>query len=432
MEEIARARAAGEEAASAVAIRKAFAILMPWCIVFYILAYLDRINIGFAALTMNAALGLSATAFGLASTISYVMYVGCEVPSTLMLARYGARRWIPRIMIMWGIASMATALATGALSLYFIRALVGIAEAGLVPGILYYLGQWFPRAHRAKANAMFLASLPLAIVIGGPISGLIFQLDGFWGVSGWQWIFILEGLPPVIVGFMALRFLPDGPATARWLREEEASALMRQLQAEQAAVPVDTPVRWRDRILSKRDWALAGIYFCIQATTNTLGVWTPLIIKDAIGSASLMVTASLTAVPALCSIVCMLVVSARSDKTQAHGTYLIAAMLSCAAGWLLVASSQAIMLRMLGLTICFCGLYTALSTFWARAAALTPRREQAFSVGFVSSIGTSASIVSPYIIGVLRDWTHSFNTAALYVAGLLILGTIGLVRMGHK
>src|ERR1700759_1824639 len=205
--------------ATASAVRKAFRILMPWCILFYILAYLDRINIGFAALTMNAALGLSATAYGLASTFSYIMYVACEGPSTLMLARFGARRWIPRIMIMWGIASMGTAAATGALSLYVIRALVGIAEAGLVPGILYYLGHWFPEAHRAKANALFLASLPMAIVIGGPLAGLLFQVDGVLGLSGWRWIFILEGLPPVIVGLMALRFLPDGPSSARWLRQ---------------------------------------------------------------------------------------------------------------------------------------------------------------------------------------------------------------------
>lgn len=225
------------------AIKKAFRKLVPILVLLYVVAYIDRINVGFAALSMNEDLGLTAAMFGFASTAFYISYSLFEVPSNMMLARFGARLWIPRIMITWGIASTATMFVVGPYSLYFVRALVGLAEAGFLPGMLFYLGSWIPAAHRAKATAIFLAALPIAIMVGSPLSGLILHLDGRLGLDGWRWLFLLEGLPAIVLGIAAYFFLPNRPADATWLTFSSASA---------ASSSFSTSTSWMSRPLSLR------------------------------------------------------------------------------------------------------------------------------------------------------------------------------------
>lgn len=418
------------EADSERAVQKAFRRVLPWCMVFYVIAYLDRINIGFAALTMNTDLGLTATMFGLANTLFYIVYVGFEAPSTLMLARYGARRWIPRIMITWGLASMATVFAVGAYSLYGLRMLVGLAEAGLTPGLLFYVSQWFPREHRARANGLFLASLPLALIIGAPLSGLILQMNGWLGLSGWRWVFLLEGLPPIAVGTAVLFFLPNGPRDANWLSPQERDALVRRLEGEGGVHPAKTD--WAG-LVSPLILMLSAVYFCIQATLNTLGIWTPQIVKGFLGPASsaLLVTL-ISAAPPVFSLAAMILVSRDSDRLRMRAPYVVCAMAVGAVGWVLVALGPTPMSKLAGLTLAFAGVYSAICVFWAAATQRVGRRSQAAAIGVISTLGTTASIVSPYIIGTLRDLTHSFTASIWYVAVLLVLGGGAMAALSSR
>ncbi|HEY7820503.1 MAG TPA: MFS transporter, partial [Vicinamibacteria bacterium] len=217
-------------------IRKVSRRLIPFLFLLYVFAYLDRINIGFAALAMNRDLGLTATMFGIANTIFYVGYMLFEIPSNIALARFGARIWIPRIMITWGIASTATMLAASPTSLYLIRFFVGVAEAGFVPGVLLYLTYWFPPSHRARANAVFMVAMPVTIAFGASISGLVLEgLDGAFGMAGWRWLFLVEGLPSIVLGVIAAFYLTSRPAEARWLTPEEKSVLEASLTAAESS-----------------------------------------------------------------------------------------------------------------------------------------------------------------------------------------------------
>ncbi|MGE3601246.1 MAG: MFS transporter [Dehalococcoidia bacterium] len=416
------------DAADERAVKKTFVRLVPWCMLIYVLSYMDRINVGFAALTMNADLAISAQAFGFAGTAFYIFYSLCEVPSNVALTRFGARVWIARIMVTWGVASAATMFAVGPYSLCFLRALVGAAEAGLLPGMMYYLGQWFPHEHRARANALFLASLPTALLIGAPVSGVILQMDGWLGLRGWQWLFLLEGIPSVFVGFAVYFLLPNRPGEAAWLTNEEKIALQSRLDSDHATVRAAHP-KVRDlitEISSPAILALGATYFCIINTITTFSIWAPLIVKDVLGEDHRVLLVSLvTAVPPFFAILAMQFVSTHSDRTHERRWHLLGSMSTAAVGWVLIARTDAVYAQMSGLCLCFMGAYAALAIFWASAAGAIPRHRQAVAIALISTIGTFASITSPAIIGYLRGVTHSFNAGAWYNTGVMIVG-IGL------
>jgi ACS family 4-hydroxyphenylacetate permease-like MFS transporter len=352
----------------------------------------------------------------------------------MMLARYGARVWIPRIMITWGIASTATMFVVGPNSLYFVRALVGLAEAGFLPGMLFYLGNWIPAAHRAKANAIFLAALPIAIMIGSPLSGLILQLDGWLGLDGWRWLFLIEGVPAVFLGMAAYFLLPDRPADATWLTAAERTALQERIDAEQAVQPRKPATH-----ASRRVWkaignievlALGLVYFCIVATVNTLGIWSPLIVKEVLGNTDRVVLIGFVgAIPPLLAIIGMLSFSAHSDRAGERNRYCACLMALSALGWLIVVSGSSPTLKMMGLSICYVGSFSAMAIFWTAANNLLPHATRAIGIAAVSTIGTFASILSPSIVGVLRDLTNNMTAGAWYAASLLVLGTLSLLAM---
>ena len=410
-------------------VAKVFRRLMPWCMAAYILSYLDRVNIGFAALTMNADLGLTATMFGLATTLFYLVYVALEVPSTMMLARVGARRWIPRIMITWGLAAAATAFVAGPTSLYAIRLLIGAAEAGLTPGLLFYLSQWFPKAQRAKVNALFLASMPLALLIGAPVSGLIMKMDGLLGLAGWRWVFICEGLPSVLLGIAIFFHLPSRPQEAKWLSPEEQEALVARVALDHAP-PRAAPSQsvWRE-VATPMILLLSLAYFCIQANINTLGIWTPQIIKEFAGG-SVLTISLLSALPPLAGVLAMLGLSVLSDRTERRASYVMAALAVGAAGWILMALAAHPAVKFCGLMLAFSGMYAAIAVFWATVTSLIAQRGQAVGVSLISSLGTIASIVSPLVIGKLRDVTQSFTAGLWYVAVLALAGILALAVAG--
>ncbi len=409
---------------------KVFRRLVPFCVLIYILAYIDRINVGVAALTMNADLHLSALAFGTAATVFYLMYSVFEVPSNIAMARVGARVWIPRIMITWGLATVATVFAKGAVSLIIFRGVLGAAEAGLFPGIIFLFGGWFPRAYRARANALFLTSQPLALLIGAPLSGLLLLLDGHGGLRGWQWLFLLEGIPPILIGVAVYYFLPNGPKDARWLDAEEQQLLEERLTSERT-LPPDKSDIWIE-LRNPAIIALGLVYFCIAATLSTFSVWTPLIVKDVLGAhSSPIVVAIVSAIPPLFAFPIMRWASVRSDRSGNRFGLLAGLMLVSGLGWIVLVLAPFPAAKLFGLSLCFGSVYGALAIFWAAVPQAVPSHRPAVVIGIVSTIGSLAAIVGPSVIGYLRDVTHSFNASAWYGAGLLLAGT-GLIAMIAK
>jgi ACS family 4-hydroxyphenylacetate permease-like MFS transporter len=398
------------------AIKKVSRRLLWFLVILYAFSYLDRINIGFASLSMNRDLRLTATQFGLANTIFYLGYILCEIPSNLMMARYGARIWLPRILITWGLASAATMFATGAASLYSIRAVVGLAEGGFLPGVLLYLTLWFPQAHRAKANALFMIAQPLTIALGAPLSGLILDRHSALGMAAWRWLFLVEGLPSAILGIAAYFYLTDKPRDAKWLTVEEKDALTQSIGPPPERGE-KTP--WRE-MLSRSVVLLSVAYFGLVMTLNTIVTWTPQIVKEMRAEHSFSSVGLLTALPALIAAACMPLWSAHSDRRKERAWHIAAPMFLAAVGWIFVASFSLPDLRMVGLVFCSAGGFTAMSVLWAVPPLLLSPAARPAGIAFISSCGILASMATPLLIGYLRDLTHTFVAGLFFLAAMLV------------
>ncbi len=406
-------------------IRKVWRRLIPFLFVLYIFNYLDRINIGFAALSMNRDLVLTATAFGLANSIFYIGYVACEIPSNLLMVRYGARIWIARILISWGIASGATMLVAGPNSLYLVRFLVGVLEAGFVPGILLYLTYWIPNSHRARANGYLMMAQPVAMALGGGVSGLILdRVNGALGWQGWRWLFLLEGLPAVILGVIAYVYLTDKPKNAAWLEETEKSVLTSLLADEQpsSSRQAKAPV-WK-QVTEPRILLLALAYFCLVNTINANATWIPSIVREVLKAYSLSQVGFVTAIPAICALILMPLWTRSSDRTQERVWHVVAALGMAAAGWLLVIFFPQPELRLAGLIFTVSGAFCAMCTFWTLPQALLSEAARPAGIGLISAVGLLGSAVSPAVIGLLRDATGNFNAGLFYVTALLAVSIV--------
>jgi ACS family 4-hydroxyphenylacetate permease-like MFS transporter len=413
-----------EDPSAELVIRKVSRRLIPFLFLLYVFAYLDRINIGFAALSMNRDLGLTATMFGIANTIFYVGYVLFEIPSNVMLARFGARIWIPRIMITWGIASTATLLASTPLSLYLIRFLVGVAEAGFVPGVLLYFTYWFPPSHRARANAVFMIAMPVTIAFGASISGLILQWgNGALGMAGWRWLFLVEGLPSVVLGIAAAFYLTSRPVDARWLTDPEKTALQATLSASEP--PPARASAWRE-LFAREVVLLSLAYFGLTMTLNTNATWTPTIAREALQERSLSFVGFVVAIPALLTALAMPLWSARSDRRKERLWHVVLPMGLAAFGWLLVAAVPEPWIRFAGLVAVSMGAFSAMAVFWTVPPSILSAAAQPAGIAFISSCGILASATSPLLVGSLRDLTGSFTAAILFVAVVLV-SAAGLV-----
>lgn len=425
------AAAAPADAAEERVIGKAFRRLLWFLFLLYVAAYLDRINISYAALTMNKDLGLGAAGFGAANMVFYATYLCFEVPSNLLLVRFGARRWIARIMITWGIAAAATALVVGPGSLYVVRALVGLAEAGFVPGMLLYLGYWFPTSHRARAMAIFMTAMPATMIVGSPLSGAILGLHGVMGVAGWRWLFVLEGLPSILLGIACLFFLADRPADARWLDPVEREALQRRLDREHRGAPgPEARTPWREL------WCLPVLllslaYFCLVTSLNTFAVWAPQIIRDVLGgSGSFLVIGIIGALPALVTLPAMPLWSAHADRTGERFWHTVGPFALAAIGWMLVVLAPMPAGQLAGLVLVSVGAFTGMALFWTFATGFLSPAARAAGIGIVSTVGLCASAASPEIVGLLKDWTHSFAAGLWYSTALLLLG-IGALALAR-
>jgi ACS family 4-hydroxyphenylacetate permease-like MFS transporter len=399
----------------------------------FVFSFLDRINIGFAGLTMMKDLGLTSTQFGLATTLFYIAYIACGIPSNIVLARIGARRWIGTIMIAWGLASTATMFATSPNTLYLLRVLVGIAEAGFLPGMLLYMTLWFPPAYRARANALFMIAMPVTAALGSALSGYILALDGALGLKGWQWLFMLEGLPSAILGLIVFSYLDDKPEEAKWLSAEEKAVLARSLQVERMPAPLKAdaavPHASGSRSLFAELTSLTVIkfavaYFCLVNTLAMVAVWAPLIVKSFSADASNRTIGLLAAIPQVVTIIAMIWWGRHSDRKQERRWHLVLPMLMSAAGWLFTAMSANPAIQMLGICMASAGSYTAMSIFWTTPDQALSIKAQVIGIAVINAMGNISSALNPLIVGWLKDTTHSFKSGLLYSAVLMLAGVV--------
>ncbi|MBV9064995.1 MAG: MFS transporter [Methylobacteriaceae bacterium] len=428
--------AAAEASEEKAVIGKVFRRLIWFCFALYIVAYLDRINIGYAALTMNKDLGLTATMFGFANTLFYTTYMLFEIPSNLLLVRFGARRWIARIMITWGLASAATMFVVGPNSLYFVRALVGLAEAGFVPGMLLYLSLWFPTAYRARVMSVFMTAMPVTMLIGSPLSGVILQMHGALGIAGWRWLFLIEAVPSILLGLVALRFLTDRPADAPWLTANERATLERSLARDAEAKPSAVPRTMLQELGSATVLLLCLAYFCLVNSLNTFATWSPQIIRDVLGGNAMPLAVGLVgAIPPIFTILGMVLFGANSDRTGDRLWHTIFLFAVAALGWTIVVVSAIPDIRLAGLILVSVGAFTGMALFWAFCTPLLTLEQRPASIALISTAGILGSATSPTIVGFLRDLTHSFSSGLWYAVGLLVVGILTILivsRTGPK
>jgi len=400
-----------------VTIKKVTWRLIPFLIVTYFICYLDRVNVGFAALTMNKDLGLTATLFGAGAGIFFLGYFLFEVPSNLALQKYGARFWIARIMISWGLLSAAMSLVQGKSSFLLVRFLLGAAEAGFFPGIILYLTYWFPARYRAVIVSRFMFAIPVSLLVGAPISGLILNTHGVLGLAGWKWLFILEGVPSVLLGFVTLFYLTDKPAKAQWLEPKEREWLQAQLDAERAGVEsVHKKYTLGQALLNLRVVVLGLVYFTLQIGIYGVNMWLPQIMKT-FGNFSTLQIGFIAAIPFACAAIGMLVWGQSSDRKLERKWHLTNAFLLGAAG-LLVASlfSKDPVLTIVLLSLSSIGLYAAMPVFWTVPSIFLTGTAAAGGIALINSIGNLGGFAGPFMVGWIRDATGKF------IYGLVFLG----------
>jgi MFS transporter, ACS family, tartrate transporter len=402
------------------ALRRITWRIVPYVCLLYFIAFIDRVNIGFAALTMNKDLGLSPAVFGFGAGIFFLGYFIFEVPSNLILEKVGARRWIARILITWGIISGAMAFVEGAYSFYALRFLLGVAEAGFFPGIILYLSYWFPARNRAAVTALFMAAAPISVALGSPISSALLQLNGLMGMQGWQWMFILEALPAVILGFVTYFYMTDRPEKASWMPEDEKAWLVKTMDAEVAArAGAAHPSPWR-ALVDPRVLALAIVYFGTSAGLYTLGIWAPSIIKQL--GVSTMTVGFLNMVPPTVSVIAMYLWSRHSDRTGERTWHVVIACL-CASIGLMLAGGWAT--GVVGVVVCLTmvniGISSCKPPLWSMPTMFLAGPAAAAGIAAINSIGNLGGFIGPTMIGWIKQSTRSFEGGLYFVAGLLIL-----------
>jgi MFS family permease len=403
------------------AVAAAFRRLLPLLVAMHVIAYLDRLNITFAETQLTEDLALSASMFGLAAGIFFLPYVIFEIPSNLALHRVGARRWMARIMISWGVAAMLTALASNAGSLLGARVLLGVAEAGFFPGVVYFIACWFPETERAKAMGVFMLGIPIAVLIGGPMSGGLLELDGVLGLEGWQWLFLVEGAPAVVLGFYLLRLLPDRPSDASWLEAEQAAALESRLAVEQKARVEREPLDLRGALTDRRVWRLAALYVCLNCAGYGVIFWMADLIER-IGDLSDFQVGLIASIPFAFGTIGLLVLGRWSDRTQDRRGVLAIGM---GLGVLGLVGGAALppLPAMAAFAVGTFGLLGAIPVFWGIPTSILTGRAAAGAIALVNSIGVMGGLIGPVIMGAMKDATGSLDYGLLVLGAILATGT---------
>lgn len=394
--------------------------LIPFLFVLYMFAYLDRVNVGYAALFIRSELGFSDTVYGTGAGLFFLSYALFEVPSNLILLRVGPRRWIGVLMVAWGIISASMPLAHTPAEFYLLRFLLGVAEAGFFPGIVLYFTFWFPKQLKARTLARFLAATAVAGVVGAPLSNLLLRLNGVAGVAGWKWLFVGEGVPSILLGLLAFVLLTDDPAHACWLREDERQWLIEKLATEQSQVSethsVDFRAVWRNRVM----WRLSAIYFLLSVSFYSLSLWLPVVMKQISGASARRVIL-LTAIPWLAATLVMLVIAHFSDKSQKRRLFLVGSALGAVIGFGLSAWLSNPWLAIAALSLAASGSWGGLGPFWALPSTMLRGTAAAGGIAIINSAGALGGFCGPILMGLVSDATHSFHAALGTVAVLLLI-----------
>ncbi|AOI74368.1 MFS transporter [Burkholderia ubonensis] len=402
------------------AVRKAAWRFIPVLALAYFFNYLDRTSVGFAALTMNRDLGLTATQFGWGAGIMFAGYCLFEVPSNLALYRFGARRWLARIMITWGCMAAATALAAGPNSFYAIRLLLGIGEAGFFPGVIFFLAVWFPASYRTRVLAWFTVSTPLSSLVGGPLSTWLLQLDGLLGLAGWKWMFIVEGLPACVLGYLVLKMLADSPADARWLSCDERDALQRAFDREGAAA--SKKKQFGGALKDVRVYLLALISFGFTMGSYGIGIWLPQMLKA--HGMSVMQTGWLSALPYFFATIALLWWARHVDRHGRHvanlalGLFVGAVALGVSTKFLMLGPALA------GITLALIGTIAGRTIFYTLPAKFLSGQAAAGGLALINSIGALGGFAGPYLVGYLKDRFGTFTAGMLGLAIVLAITTL--------
>lgn len=414
----------------ATTMRKVTWRLVPFLMFCYFIAYLDRVNVGFAGTTMRADLNLSAAAFGGAAGIFFLAYFFFEVPSNLALNAFGARRWIARIMFTWGLISGAQAFVAGEFSFNIVRLLLGVAEAGFFPGIIFFLTLWFPTAYRARIVGWFMFAIPISTVIGAPISGAVLGLEGVAGLHGWQWMFLIEAFPSLIMTFAVLYYLTDRPIDAHWLEPQERQWLQDRLDRERADRQRILDLSWFRAMMDWRVIALGLVYMGCNIPQYGLSFFLPQIVK-AFGVSNVM-AGFITAVPYLVGAIGMIVWGMHSDRASERKWHAVIAFLFIIVGLSLASVTGNPTIKMLFLCIAGFGFFAVLPIFWTLPTAFLSGAGAAAGIAAVNSIGNLGGYLGPQAFGLLRDQTGSDVAGLIFLAGCAFVGMLIVLLLGYN
>ena len=406
--------------------------LIPFIFICYLFNYLDRVNVGFAKLQMLDALKFSETVYGLGAGIFFIGYVLCGVPSNLALTKFGPRRWIAVMMISWGTLSTCLMFVTTPTGFYTLRLLTGAAEAGFFPGVVLYLSQWFPSFRRGRIMALFMCAIPVSGLIGGPFSGWILShfAAGQGGLAGWQWMFLLQGIPTVVLGALAIFLLSDSFANAKWLGAHERAVLEADHRLDAASKPASSATDSLSAVFKNPAiWAFGLIYFCIQSGVYAINFWLPSIIKS-LGFSDTLVIGWISAIPYLLAAVFMLLVGRSADLHKERRWHLVVPMLMGAIGLVIAVNFAAHpAIAILGLTIATMGALTGLPMFWPVPTAMLSAGAAAGGLALINSMGQMAGFLSPYLVGFVKDATGSTDAALYFLAAVIVGGSLLALRM---
>lgn len=397
--------------------------LMPFLICLFIIAFIDRVNVGYAALEMTKDLGFNAKVFGFGAGVFFFGYFLFEIPGTLLVENWSARKWLARIIISWGILALLMGFIENSTHFYIARFLLGAAEAGFFPGVIVYLSHWFRYQDRAKAVAMFMAAIPISNIFGAPISGLILGINWF-GLAGWRWVFILEAIPAIVLGIVTIFYLTDRPKDAKWLAEDERTWISAELEREKQIKKAQRNFSVWEAFRHRNVLLLAAGYFCAVTSAYGFNFWLPTILKGLSGYTNLQVSA-IAALPYCAGLIAMLVVGWSSDRTRERRWHTALSLLTVSTGLFLSAlAAENVALAVAFFCLAGAGLYAYLPGFWAIPATFLTESAAAASIGLINSIGNLGGFVGPYVVGYLNNKTNSFYAGIIYLSCSALVGAI--------
>jgi ACS family tartrate transporter-like MFS transporter len=410
-------------------LRKVTLRLIPFLFLLYIVAWLDRVNVGFAGLQMNTDLGFSSAAFGFGSGVFFLGYCLFEVPSNLVLHRVGARRWISRIMISWGVSSAAMMFVRTTSTFYVLRFLLGAAEAGFFPGVVYYLSHWYPEGQRARAIAVFMTAVPVSGVIGGPLSGALLTLNGLFGLAGWQWLFLAEGVPAILLGVIVLVYLTDRPETADWLSSAEKDWLVSRLAAERTSREGAVSISVFAALMNPTIWHLGVIFLFAAIGFYGYSFWAPLVVKSLTGSSDLGVGVILGGISTV-TIILMVLNSAHSDHTDERPLHVAVPLMMSGAGFFGCAISREPILAVFFLALVPIGHCAAYGPFWSMPSRFLTGAPAAAGIALVVTIANVGGLVGPTVIGALKDHFGTHGPAFMLLGGCAVVAALLSIVLG--